>query len=79
MEARRPTQPTNLSVVEVRRNLNEMRKLWRSHRPSAPFYASAPLPNSTLTGAEFAFLFVQSHHRQRSAGSSSGAADEMTA
>lgn len=56
---------SDLSVVDVRRHLNEMRKVWRGNRPAAPFYASTPLGDGSLTMSEFAFLFVQSHHRQR--------------
>lgn len=56
---------SDMSVVEVRRHLHEMRKMWRGNEPATPFYTSARLAESDLTVSEFAFLFVQSHHRQR--------------
>lgn len=60
---------SDLSVVEVRRNLAEMRKQWRSSRPDAPFHTSACVGDAAapLTISQFAFCFVQGHHRQRRA------------
>ena len=69
MDAPTPGQSekSKMNVIEVRRNLNEMRKLWRTSGPEAPFYSSHLFNDSQLSIAEFSFRFVQSHHRQRPA------------
>lgn len=59
-----------MNVVDVRRHLNEMRKLWRISSADAPFYASATLDVTSdlpapISASEFSFRFVKSHHRQR--------------
>lgn len=56
----------DLSVVEVRRHLNEIRKRWRASCPEEPIYTATQL-TTDFTVAEFAFAFVQSHHRPRAA------------
>lgn len=53
-----------MTVVDTRRNLNEMRKMWRANTPSQPFCTSAKLSDGR-TVSEFAFAFVCSHHRSR--------------
>jgi len=58
-------QSANMNVVEVRRSLNELRKLWRSNTIEMPFFASSHLQSSGLSALTFSFLFVQSHHRNR--------------
>ena len=60
-----PDAQSDLSVVEVRRHLHEMRQMWRSNDPSKPFYSSARLANSPMRVTDFAFAFVRAHHRQR--------------
>ena len=57
-----PSIPERMSVADVRRHLNEIRKMWRGHSPHTPFYASAPLQTTprVLSVSEFAFGFVQS-------------------
>ena len=61
-----PDHPqSDLSVVEVRRHLHEMRQMWKSNDPSKPFYSSTKLANTSTRITEFAFAFVRAHHRQR--------------
>ena len=70
------------SIAEVRRNLTEIRKMWRN-APDEPFFTSAPLGgdrtpavNSNTTTATtvsaFAFQFVMSHHQKRKQGGGGG-------
>ena len=58
---------SDMTVVEVRRNLSELRKLWRNNSPTDPFHSSMILKSSDLSASEFAFRFVRSHHRNRDA------------
>lgn len=59
------TSKSDTKVIEVRRHLNEIRKLWRQNAPITPFYAAATISETKLTASEFAFYFVRSHHQQR--------------
>ena len=52
------------SVVEVRRNLNDIRKTWRASQPNTAFYSNFRLA-SGAPASHFAFRFVLSHHKQR--------------
>lgn len=59
-----------MNVVDTRRHLNEMRKLWRSSGADTPFYCSTILDVASelpapISASEFSFRFVRSHHRQR--------------
>ena len=65
MDSQTPPQFEAMNVVEVRRHLNQIRKLWRSNAPSSPFYTSALLSGTPQTASEFCFRFVKLHHRQR--------------
>ena len=60
-----PAQSDSMDVFEVRRRLNEMRRLWRESDPKTPFRSSAFLGTTQLTASQFSFQFVQAHHRQR--------------
>ena len=52
-----------MSVAEVRRGLDIMRKKWK-HRETHPFYICDPIFN-TMTLQEFGYNFVMGHHHKR--------------
>jgi hypothetical protein len=53
-----------MSVAEVRRGLDYMRKRWREHSLEEPFYLSEVLFNG-MQIQQFAFMFVMGHHHKR--------------
>lgn len=63
---RQPRQPHHRPIVEVRRNLTTMRKMWAESTPDAPFELHAALAaDDAETVAQFAHAFVLQHHQQR--------------
>ena len=54
----------NLSVGEVRRGLDMIRRRWRQRTPEQPFFINDPLFHDD-TIEEFAFHFVMGHHYKR--------------
>lgn len=53
-----------ISVAEVRRGLDNMRRLWKTRSDSQPFFLSEMLFNG-MNVQEFAFQFVMGHHHKR--------------
>ena len=53
-----------MTMTEVRRDLNLLRKKWTNRNKNEPFLMSLPLENN-LTIEEFAFKFVMGHHLKR--------------
>ncbi len=60
-----------MTVTEVRRALDSIRKQWSQHADSThpPFVISSPLECATreMRIDEFAFEFILGHHRKRHA------------
>jgi hypothetical protein len=54
----------NMTVGEVRRGLDMIRRRWRERTPEQPFYISDMLCHG-YTMEEFAFRFVMGHHYKR--------------
>ena len=52
-----------MSVAEVRRGLDSMRKKWKS-RETTPFYICDTIFND-MTMQEFGYKFVMGHHHKR--------------
>ena len=59
----------NLSMSEVRRCLQEIRRCWDRHTPWSPFNPSQHLSISTeqtpLSFTKFTWMFVSGHHTHR--------------
>ena len=53
-----------LSVAQVRKMLELIRKRWQSSSETESFFISEQLPNN-MTIQEFAFKFVLGHHLKR--------------
>jgi hypothetical protein len=53
-----------MSVAEVRRGLDVMRRMWRERTPAEPFFLCDPLFND-MQVQEFTFRFVMGHHYKR--------------
>lgn len=58
------SNPTQSSTADVRRKLQDIRRVWREHDPRHPFHTCYRFPDGT-TFAAFATQFVASHHRPR--------------
>lgn len=56
-----------MTMTEVRRDLNLLRKKWSNRSKNEPFLMSFPLDNN-LTIEEFAYKFVMGHHLKRHTG-----------
>ena len=56
-----------MTMTEVRRDLNLLRKKWSNRNKNEPFLMSLPLENN-LTIEEFAYKFVMGHHLKRHTG-----------
>ena len=54
----------DMTVGEVRRGLDMIRRRWRERTPEQPFFISDMLCNN-YTMEQFAFLFVMGHHYKR--------------
>jgi hypothetical protein len=53
-----------MSVGEVRRGLDHMRKRWRDQTKDEPFFIDEEMPNG-MRMQDFALLFVMGHHYKR--------------
>jgi hypothetical protein len=53
-----------MSVGEVRKNLDVVRKRWKQQNSETPFFITDPVANG-LTVETFAFKFLLGHHFKR--------------
>lgn len=56
----------NVVIAETRKNLHQARESWRAHSPDSPICLAENLSNG-MRLQHFAHLFVQGHHKRRTA------------